>query len=319
MEKKSGDQPLPFDPIATGSARKKPEHVSETGSKRFPEDKHAPAANERPAKNDNPETEVMEFHHQLHHAPGKKKHFKHYVFEFLMLFLAITLGFFVENQREHFIERKRAKEYAKTLINDLHEDTLQLKNIIHEASAAALSIDSLRQIILSGNINDISPAKLYWYGEFGGSGHYFLQHDATLKQLLHSGNLRYFTNAGLVRKITRYDWLTRSIKDIETRDQPTLNAARNIRSRIYDAKILEMVRQFVYNDNGGFKFTDSAREAFFKTNPRLLNSDRRLFGEYAELGSTRNGRLLGMATLSKEAVQINKELVVELTKEYRLK
>ena len=32
--------------------------------------------------------------------------------EFLMLFLAVTLGFFVENQREHYIEHVRAKEFS---------------------------------------------------------------------------------------------------------------------------------------------------------------------------------------------------------------
>ena len=32
-----------------------------------------------------------------------------------MLFLAVTLGFFVENQREHYVEHLREKQYAKSL------------------------------------------------------------------------------------------------------------------------------------------------------------------------------------------------------------
>ncbi len=49
----------------------------------------------------------MEVHHS-HHAP---KNWKEYVSEFFMLFLAVTLGFFVENYREHVIERQREKEF----------------------------------------------------------------------------------------------------------------------------------------------------------------------------------------------------------------
>jgi len=42
----------------------------------------------------------MEVHHHpdLHH---KKKNFKEYFLEFLMIFLAVTLGFFAESIREN--------------------------------------------------------------------------------------------------------------------------------------------------------------------------------------------------------------------------
>jgi hypothetical protein len=39
----------------------------------------------------------MEVHHHLH---VEKKNFKEYFLEFLMIFLAVTLGFFAENIRE---------------------------------------------------------------------------------------------------------------------------------------------------------------------------------------------------------------------------
>ena len=69
----------------------------------------------------------MEVHH--HSQPsdpdihrGRKK-WTHYFWEFLMLFLAVTLGFLVENQREHYIENVRAKEFSKSLVQDLQNDT----------------------------------------------------------------------------------------------------------------------------------------------------------------------------------------------------
>ena len=66
------------------------------------------------------ETKEPHHHPHLHHA----KKWKDYLFEFLMLFLAVTAGFFVENQREHYIENKRAAQFSKHLLADLRLDSL---------------------------------------------------------------------------------------------------------------------------------------------------------------------------------------------------
>src|SRR5215470_2458972 len=57
-----------------------------------------------------PQPSIMETHaHHLHKAPGKK--WTHYLFEFLMLFLAVFCGFLAENFREHLVEKKRSRQY----------------------------------------------------------------------------------------------------------------------------------------------------------------------------------------------------------------
>src|SRR5450631_95052 len=72
--------------------------------------------------NDNPQTKNMEVHHHpdLHH---KRKKFKEYFFEFLMIFLAVTLGFFAENFRERISDSHREKEFAKELYAELKDDS----------------------------------------------------------------------------------------------------------------------------------------------------------------------------------------------------
>src|SRR5690349_21206354 len=50
----------------------------------------------------------MEVHHHPHAA---KKNFKDYFLEFLMIFLAVTLGFFAESYREHLVNKDHEKEY----------------------------------------------------------------------------------------------------------------------------------------------------------------------------------------------------------------
>src|SRR2546430_3170722 len=75
----------------------------------FPEDSHASQSTDsqqfsvsqsQPQTiNDKPETENMEVHKHPHHVTDKKK-WGEYFLEFLMIFLAVTLGFFAENIRE---------------------------------------------------------------------------------------------------------------------------------------------------------------------------------------------------------------------------
>ena len=57
--------------------------------------------------NPNQETENMEVHQ---HPKIEQKNFKEYFLEFIMIFLAVTMGFIAENIREHFSETKIAHQ-----------------------------------------------------------------------------------------------------------------------------------------------------------------------------------------------------------------
>lgn len=72
----------------SGAGNMKPE--VEKNEQHFPEDSHAPQ----------PQTQNMEVHKHPHHVTHKKK-WGEYFLEFLMLFLAVFLGFLAENFREH--------------------------------------------------------------------------------------------------------------------------------------------------------------------------------------------------------------------------
>ena len=75
-------------------------------------------------KSDIPKSEKkMEVHHHPH---IEKKKFMEYFREFLMLFLAVTLGFFAENLREYRTERNKETEYIASFIKNLIKDTADL-------------------------------------------------------------------------------------------------------------------------------------------------------------------------------------------------
>lgn len=62
----------------------------------------------------------MEVHHHAH----KPKNWKEYITEFIMLFAAVTLGFFAENLREHYVEKHKAIVSVQNLYKDLKLDSI---------------------------------------------------------------------------------------------------------------------------------------------------------------------------------------------------
>jgi hypothetical protein len=93
----------------------------------------------------NQEEENMEVHHHTHHT-HERRNWKSYFWEFLMLFLAVTLGFFVENQREHYIEHHRAREFSKSLVQDFQNDIKAVQEKRKSANTSIASADSLLQL-----------------------------------------------------------------------------------------------------------------------------------------------------------------------------
>jgi hypothetical protein len=68
----------------------------------------------------------MEVHHS--HHPTHKKKWSEYIIEFVMLFAAVTLGFFAENQREHYVEGLRETQFMESLMEDLAKDKIEINS-----------------------------------------------------------------------------------------------------------------------------------------------------------------------------------------------
>ena len=151
-----------------------------------------------------PETEIihtektdMEIHRHPH-AHHKKK-WTDYLFEFLMLFMAVSLGFFVENQREHYIENHRSEQYAEFLYNDLINDTFNLTGRTAFMATAVASVDTLMTLLTSFKNDSATIAKIYELSGYAYSGIFFSATTSTMQQLKNSGSLRYFRDKELVR------------------------------------------------------------------------------------------------------------------------
>ena len=74
--------------------------------------------------------------------------------EFLMLFIAISLGFFVENYREVLVDRQKEKEIIASFINDLETDIKELDIVIQRRETREVRIDSIIYILNNGLQDD---------------------------------------------------------------------------------------------------------------------------------------------------------------------
>jgi hypothetical protein len=156
-----------------------------------------------------------------------------YFFQFFMLFLAITAGFFAENLREEFGERKQSREYAKSMVNDLVRDTLNIQYHISRLKVAVNSITDLANYVRDKQVNQIKNLDLFRLTMFPWNPP-FRWSRATLEQIKSSGSLRYFTNDSIIYYISQYDAVTLHLDQDNLEDQQRYLQAMEKKSRVVD-------------------------------------------------------------------------------------
>ena len=149
------------------------------------------------------ETEPPMEVHAHTHTPRKK--WTHYLWEFLMLFLAVFCGFLAENQREHMVEHRREKEYMASMLNDIKADTARL-SLMHRAFTNVVAhIDSLTILLKSNDAMDKNAAAIYQHQVTLNLFAKLIYSDRTISQLKNSGNFRLIREKLVSDKIIDYD------------------------------------------------------------------------------------------------------------------
>ncbi len=147
----------------------------------------------------------MEVHH--HSSPGhKKKAFKEYFLEFLMIFLAVTMGFLAENLREHITNRSKEKEYVAGFIRNLQDDTANLRYVIQFDSLQVIGIDRFLRLSHANMQEDSNRKKFYnfSYNCFYNSSA-FVSNNSTLQQLKSTGDYRLVQKDHVADSLSKYD------------------------------------------------------------------------------------------------------------------
>jgi hypothetical protein len=154
----------------------------------------------------------MEVHHHpdLHH---NKKKWKEYLLEFLMIFLAITLGFFAETIREHISENNREKDYIAGLVNNIQSDTAELKGLINRNELEFGGIDSLMNVSKNNFENMAVQDSIFYYAtQHTITLHLFEFNDLTLVQLRNAGGYSLIKTDKVADSIALYESRNNDIK-----------------------------------------------------------------------------------------------------------
>lgn len=146
----------------------------------------------------------MEAHHADNNPKGKK--WKEYFLEFLMIFLAVTLGFIAENFREHLNDRAKEKQYIESFIHNLKDDTTRLRQVIKSNVRQLKGLDSLL-MLSDANMAFDSNRKLFYSYVIGYcyTSSTFTSNDATLQQLKSTGDYRLIEKANVADSLTKYE------------------------------------------------------------------------------------------------------------------
>jgi len=151
---------------------------------------------------DIPKSEIkkMEVHH---HPKIEKKNFKEYLLEGLMIFLAVTLGFFAENIREHITEERNANQFLQTYRNELLQQQQQIIIFENRFKDKLLVCDSIVEIYYNGEENK----KLDYLAASALKAKGIINipfNTSSYEQMVSSGALRYIMNADLRDSIASY-------------------------------------------------------------------------------------------------------------------
>jgi len=259
----------------------------------------------------------METHaDHIHKAPGKG--WKHYIFEFLMLFLAVFCGFLAENFREHKVENERAEGLAKNLYKEIITDSISVQQMI-----AVRKIKESECSYFISYVKDSSLTKLsdHFYRAFSWAliqtvGILFEPNDGILNQLRNSGELRYFKSPELQAEVGK---LSVAIANIRTRNEKEYSMVE-LYLRPFSLKFYDFDWYNSLTRNGKLEFYDALmKKVQVPVKGKIPNIDKfdrkeaeNLVSYYLlMLHSTRMAQYTAY-------ISINHQLLQILRKEYRL-
>ena len=144
---------------------------------------------------------------EVHHHPDlqhKRKNFREYFLEFLMIFLAVTMGFFAENIREYFSDSQKEKQYVTSLSEDLKKDTVALHYSIRRLARDIKAIDSIISLFAKNQLQKQDDNTILRLGIACGLSVDIVFNDRTSSQLKSSSSMRLIKNKAVADSILQY-------------------------------------------------------------------------------------------------------------------
>ena len=225
-----------------------------------------------------------------------------------MLFLAVTLGFFMENTRENFIERKRMEHYASQMYNDLCKDSSDFFTEIRFLKIVIEKLDTLTNFLngypkISMPAKDIYRLSAYAFREAG-----FEPISATMEQLKNSGSLRYIESDELARLFSEYDV---DISLIKVHYNNSIYITAEIRKTMAQFLNISQLATVSFS-NQNVTISDTTSLKIYSTNPSF-------FSQYGNWCAIKEKDLKSSVKLLQSSLDDLRKFVIGLKKVYDLK
>ncbi|HEY9364896.1 MAG TPA: hypothetical protein VIQ00_16655 [Chitinophagaceae bacterium] len=252
----------------------------------------------------------MEVHHHpdLHH---KKKNFKEYFLEFLMIFLAVTLGFIAENIREHLADKTKEIDFIVSLKEDVLSDTASLQQVIPENQRQFEKLDSLYsllQLVIQGK--PFSIERLYYLNfRYGYGLAYFSANERTISQIKSTASFDLIKSKACRDSITDYE--NRNEQDMPVNVQGLkewTDDLDNLSEKIFD---YSLVKTFWFYGGADVFLNDSLQLE--------IRNDKQLLKEYGNKVRSLMMMVNVLEHVEESQLIKAKNLIAILNKEYHLK
>jgi len=210
-----------------------------------------------------------------HHAHTPRKKWTHYFWEFFMLFLAVFCGFLAENTREQIVEKKRAKEFVRSMIEDLKKDTANFQMTYFVNDTTIQMMDSLI-FLLKSTERDKRTSQLYYLARaIAGINQSYLSTDRTFSQMKSSGNLRLIENHEIADSITSYYYKIDQLSIQANLWENVINDYRQKISVVFDASVFQQMHKEMWEKRSLFLYLPNGKKILDLpkplTNPDLAN------------------------------------------------
>jgi hypothetical protein len=211
----------------------------------------------------------MEVHHHPHLPHAEKRKFKEYFLEFLMIFLAVTLGFFAESLREHINNNEKREQYVQSLVEDLESDTARTDDIIQFDEAKITGLNSMYQCYDTVTNNLKATSCMGELIKFSKINRPFLSNDRTVTQLANAGGFRLLAKED-ADSILAYERLYKEVHDFEsTIYQEAQDNVRNTLNELANFKVVSPLEN-VSSLNGTDIGSSTLNGPLLFTNDRVL-------------------------------------------------
>jgi len=175
------------------------------------------------------------------HADADRKGWRAYAGEFVMLFLAVSLGFVVDNYREYLSERDRERILMRQVVEDLRADKIKADTNLGRRAWRHAKMDSLLDLHEQG-VAESRLSELYYLTQVVRNRYLFIPTRGAFGQLENAGGQQLITNQKVLRALQEYRTAVDDVEEMQKLEEDQIQRYRNgPLLRMFDPAVLRRI------------------------------------------------------------------------------